>query len=88
MPLGELEVEGVVDRQIMRPGQRESDIEAGLVVGMDGQRCQGLQTLIDLVGGESVTTLRDQQSVADFQVPMSRDQRLGFFQTRQRRLGP
>ena len=86
--LRELEVEGVVDRQIMRPGQCERDIEAGFVVRMDGEGCESAQALIDVVGRETASPLGDEQGVADFQVPVSRDQRLGFFQTRQGRLGP
>lgn len=71
----------------MRPGQREGDVQAGLVVRVDGEGCKGVQTLVHLVGSKAASPLGDEQCVADFQVPMPRDLRLGFFQLRQRRLG-
>lgn len=86
--LRELEIERVVDRQAMRPGQRNGDVEAGLVVRVDGEGCEGLKTLVDVVGRKAASPLGDEQGVADFQVPMPRDLRLGLFQLRQRRLGP
>ena len=88
VPLRELEVEGVVDRQIIRPGQCERDVEAGLVVRLDGEGLKRTQALVDIVGREAASPLGDEQGVSDFQVPVSRDQRLDFFQTRQGRLGP
>ena len=55
---------------------------------MDREWRQRMQTPVDLVGGKPVTPLGDQQSVAHLQMPVPRDQRLGVFQMRQRRLGP
>lgn len=72
----------------MRPGQRHRDVEVGIVVGMNREGRQGVQALVDLVGGKPVAPLGDQQGVAHFQMPVSRNQRLGLFELCQRRLGP